>query len=283
MTHVEGFSVGVVVLNYNNFRETIKCVNSILKQEMVAVTVVIVDNGSANESADVLKNCFASEENVTVLCNDENQGYAKGNNVGIKYLRRNGLTHIIVCNSDVEFSSSRIFTQMLSFNFDRVGTVIPIIKNLDGSTEMRAQCRRKMFLLRIIKSLFIRIYRGQKNDSHGQPTGTGYLPAGVQQEYNAITGSVFLLTPDFFRYYDGLFPKTFLYVEELATLTLVHKAGLYTAIADTDDVIHTGGASTDANLKEGSPRKARMEAESAKQVLGLVLTPRIFIKARYGI
>ena len=42
--------VGIVVLNYKNFNETIECVNSLLLQREVLLTIVVVENGSENES-----------------------------------------------------------------------------------------------------------------------------------------------------------------------------------------------------------------------------------------
>ena len=103
------------------------------------------------------------------------------------------------------------------------------------------------------------------------------LGLGIQNSHYAITGSVFALTPSYFKYYNGLFSRTFLYVEELATLLLVHKAGLKTAIIDTDDVIHKGAASTSNELKSGTIKKKKMIAKSARKVMMLIVLPRFII------
>ena len=72
----------------------------------------------------------------------------------------------------------------------------------------------------------------------------------VHEDQYVVTGSVFLLTKDFLKYYDGLFPKTFLYGEEYATIVLLHKASLKTSEVDTGMVLHKHQASTppDKNL-----------------------------------
>ena len=88
--------VGVVVLNYNNYGETIKCVNSILTQKQISVHVVVVDNGSQNQSYNELYHTFINIENVDVLRSLENLGYAQGNNIGIKHLREKGFEDIFV-------------------------------------------------------------------------------------------------------------------------------------------------------------------------------------------
>ena len=46
--------IGVVVLNYKNYNETINCVNSLLGQSNVDLEIVIVENGSNNDSEKVL-------------------------------------------------------------------------------------------------------------------------------------------------------------------------------------------------------------------------------------
>ena len=108
-----------------------------------------------------------------------------------------------------------------------------------------------------------------------------FLKPGIQTDYYVITGSVFALTPNFFKYYSGLYPETFLYVEELATMLLVHKARLKCAIIETKDVIHKGAASTGNSLKAGTERKRKMIAASAKKVFKLVFMPRFYVGWKY--
>ena len=81
------YDIGIVVLNYVNYSETIKCVSSLLKQENVSARIVIVENGSGNESAERLRGAFDGEKTVTVVDTGKNLGYAKGNNIGIKHLQ----------------------------------------------------------------------------------------------------------------------------------------------------------------------------------------------------
>lgn len=58
--------VGVVVLNYKNYEETIKCVLSILKQNKILLKIVIVDNGSNNESVGKLTDAFENNNTINV-------------------------------------------------------------------------------------------------------------------------------------------------------------------------------------------------------------------------
>lgn len=269
--------VGVVVLNFINYEETIQCVESIIIQKNVDLDIVVVDNGSPNESYKNLVLKYSENELVNILKNNSNLGYARGNNVGINFLRSRGCQFIVVCNSDVEFSSNSILKKMIDSNDSSIGVMIPIIKNLDGSIEMRAQYRKNLFTLRVLKELLKMQCIYKKDKININTTKIESLGLGIQNSHYAITGSVFALTPSYFKYYNGLFSRTFLYVEELATLLLVHKAGLKTAIIDTDDVIHKGAASTSNELKSGTIKKKKMIAKSARKVMMLIVLPRFII------
>ena len=87
--------VGVVVLNFKKYEETELCVNSLLEQKKIEVSIVIVDNGSGNESINYLKQKFDENFRVHIIGLEDNVGYAKGNNVGIKYLRKRGYEYIV--------------------------------------------------------------------------------------------------------------------------------------------------------------------------------------------
>lgn len=276
--------IGVVILNYKNYKETVKCVESVLNQDNVYLKIAIVDNGSNNESYDMLLEEFKDNEEVSIIKNNDNLGYAKGNNVGICFLRKLGYEYILVCNSDVIFSTNNILFDMVKSDNPKVGTIIPIIKNLDGTIEMRAQYKVKLFIIRVLRELR-RMQNLSENTLKSQKIKhykMENLNPGIQDKYYVITGSVFMLTPSFFKYYKGLFSETFLYVEELATLLLVYKAGLKCAIAKTDDVIHKGAASTEDYLKAGTEKKKQMIANSAGKVEKLVYFPRVVFKRKCG-
>lgn len=278
-------NIGIVVLNYKNYTETIKCVDSILEQKDVKLNIVIVDNGSENESMNAFKKHYNDYTQIHLIENSKNLGYARGNNVGIDWLRQQGIDFIIVCNSDIVFSSPYILKEMYDAQTKEIGVMIPIIRNLDGTIEMRAQYKRKLFPLRIIKELSkmrnLKMNGSPKDENDNEIQTMEFLKPGIQKEYYVITGSIFALTSNFFKYYSGLYPETFLYVEELATMLLVHKARLKCAIIETKDVIHKGAASTGNSLKAGTERKRKMIAASAKKVFKLVFMPRFYVGWKY--
>lgn len=276
--------IGTVVLNYKNYMETEKCVNGLIKQVNVLVKIVIVDNGSGNESFSYLSDKFSTNSNVEIISLESNIGYARGNNIGITYLLKKGVNNIFICNSDIEFTSYKTISQLIKNYEMGVAALIPIIKNPDGNLEQRVVYPKKYLYLHILKHIITRLLNiKSRRDSEKK---VNYVKVsnemtGLQENNYVISGSAFLLTQDFFDNYKGLYPKTFLYYEEWATILLIHKAQLKCKIVDSDDIIHIGGASTPDEIKKQSKHSKKIRNSSGLKILGLLLTPAIIAKNKY--
>ena len=72
---------GIVVLNYNDAIETIDFVEKISTFNAVDI-ICVVDNCSTDDSVKQLKKL----KNIELIALDTNEGYAAGNNAGLKYL-----------------------------------------------------------------------------------------------------------------------------------------------------------------------------------------------------
>lgn len=270
------YDIGVVVLNYVNYAETIKCVQSLLNQKSVSCWTVIVENGSNNESAERLREAFAGRETVSVLDTGKNLGYAKGNNLGIQSLRDEGIQRIFVANSDLEFTDPNTLRQILDACEPGVGLITPVICNLDGSTAQRVVYKKKALYLRIGKHIFKRLLRlnGSQKQRELSSIEEGKTLTGLQNDAYVVSGSGYLLTEEFFRYYSGLYSETFLYYEEWATSILLHKAGLKTKVAACAPITHLGGASTPEDIRNETPRSRKIRNDSARKILKLMFLPR---------
>lgn len=77
--------IGIVVLNYLNWWDTVDLVESIKSQSFKDFEIIIVDNDSANDSVEQLTKRYENESNIHLLVSKSNQGYARGNNIGIEY------------------------------------------------------------------------------------------------------------------------------------------------------------------------------------------------------
>ena len=99
------YRVGYVVLHYNTDQDTVECINSI--RRMTDNPIVIVCNGSKNDSDEFIEKYYENQMSIFVIKNNENKGFARGNNDGIRYLRQNNIADIVVCiNNDIVFTDA---------------------------------------------------------------------------------------------------------------------------------------------------------------------------------
>lgn len=89
--------VFIIVVNYNNYNDTIECVESLKDIDYENYQIIIIDNGSQNDSYDELKKKLP---NCLIMRSDKNLGFAGGNNLGIKYALTNGADYILLLNND---------------------------------------------------------------------------------------------------------------------------------------------------------------------------------------
>lgn len=90
--------VCIIILNYNNYSDTIECVQSLRKAiPQSKYEIIIVDNLSNNDSVKQLNKVLSP---IKVIQNSQNKGYAHGNNVGIKYAEQKGYQFICILNND---------------------------------------------------------------------------------------------------------------------------------------------------------------------------------------
>ncbi len=89
--------VAIVVLNWNGWRETVECLESLKAQTRSSFRVIVVDNGSRDESVSRLA---AWEPWIRLVRLAENRGFAGGNNAGIQSALEEGAKFVLLLNND---------------------------------------------------------------------------------------------------------------------------------------------------------------------------------------
>ena len=91
--------ISVVVLNWNGAADTLACLDSLACLTYTNFNVVVVDNGSTDDSLARLQS-YSAPYPLALLENGLNLGYAGGNNVGTRHALQNGADFVLLLNND---------------------------------------------------------------------------------------------------------------------------------------------------------------------------------------
>lgn len=102
--------VSIIILNYNGAEDTKKCLYSFLKLQYPNYELIVVDNGSTDNSVKIIKERFP---NITLIEGVKNLGYSGGNNLGIKYCIERGSEYVLIVNNDTELVNPYFLHEMI--------------------------------------------------------------------------------------------------------------------------------------------------------------------------
>ncbi|MGD1995023.1 MAG: glycosyltransferase, partial [Anaerolineae bacterium] len=85
------------ILNWNQRDLTLDCLASLEALDYPNYEVVVVDNGSREDEAAVIRSRFPE---VTVVENERNVGFAEGNNIAIRQAMADGADYVLLLNND---------------------------------------------------------------------------------------------------------------------------------------------------------------------------------------
>jgi GT2 family glycosyltransferase len=89
--------VTIVLLNLNGYRDTRECLVSLQQVQYPNFDVVVVDNGSSDDSSARLQKEFPEAK---LLRSQENLGFSGGNNLGIEHALGNATDYVLLLNND---------------------------------------------------------------------------------------------------------------------------------------------------------------------------------------
>ncbi len=87
-----------IVLNWNNYEDTKNCILSLEKSGLTNGRIILVDNGSTDESNVRLRSYFG--QRILIIQNIENKGFAAGINVGINVAYKQNYEYFLLVNND---------------------------------------------------------------------------------------------------------------------------------------------------------------------------------------
>lgn len=225
--------VAIVIVNYNGSFDTLACVNSIIISSYNHYRIIVVDNNSKNEDIENLET--NQSDKFILIKNKHNDGFAKGNNIGIDYAIQNikDLEYIWLLNND-----TIIFKDTLS-------KLVNYIKNTEKSVGMIGH--KMLFLdnpskIQAVGGIYNKylcrcFHLGAYETDMGQ-----YDKVNIKFDY--IVGASMFVKREFIEDVGLMSEEYFLYFEELDWILRGRKKGWKFAYAPNISILHKEGGST---------------------------------------
>lgn len=288
--------IGFVILNYNTFDVTKDCILSIEnKIDTSEYVIVVVDNASKDNSNEQIAQFIKKREKVILLCNDKNLGFAKGNNVGIKYINDYFKPdYVVVLNSDTELIQDDLVAKLeKEYKKSEFALLGPLILTANGRCDNSPHCKPTIDNVnkelknfkkqeRIIKLGLYKCYCGisflkevisnkifnRKTENHRN------LEFQLYQQQVVLQGCFLVFSKKAFNYINGFDDRTFLYYEEPILFLNLMKYNLVTVYNPEIVIYHKDGISTGKIAKKNKKRLLfiyKCYQESAKILLDVLM------------
>lgn len=154
--------VSVIIVSWNSKRFLSGCLCSIKKQSSQPIEMIVVDNGSDDGSAELVKKQF---KEVRLLQNEANLGFCRANNQALAYAQGE---YILFLNADIILEKDYLREALSSFQLSgNIGMVSGKLlrfdrKTIDSTGQFRSKARRA-------------IERGYGQPDQGQYEEAGYI------------------------------------------------------------------------------------------------------------
>ena len=213
--------VYIILLNYNSADDTIECIESIKENETkINYEIIVVDNKSQDNSIQKLEKV----SNIKLIKSDKNNGFASGNNMGIKYAIENGAQYVLLLNNDttIEKNAISILVKQLE-NHNELGIISSRIMYYDNK-ELINYCGGDINWLKATS-----IHNNYKQKFNNNIEKFFYT--------NFITGCCMLIKKEVFEKVGYLPEEYFMYYEDVDFCIKVKEAEYKLGI-DTSSVIY---------------------------------------------
>jgi len=255
----------VLLLNWNNWTDTVECVSSLLESDYRDFKIIIVDNASTDSSVErileslssmsgrdgkkIICECLAEDAlinvmlpetscAVTMIRNNANYGFGGGNNTGLEYILKNAdFDYVWLLNNDTIVDKRALSALVTEAEKDKKVAFVGSVLRYYGEPDVIQAVGGGWFhphlgLARLyMKNRRIDALETLKKDE-------------VLKKINYLMGASILIRKSVLTEV-GLFDKKFfVYAEELDLIYRARKKGWRISIAMDSHVFHKDSAST---------------------------------------
>lgn len=233
-------------MNWNGEEDTIECLDSLKSLDYPDFDVYLVDNSSESESIngiihylngesyysydlvekdDLLSYNRKEDSNLVFILNDENAGFAGGNNIALNYIGENVSSgYVMLLNNDTVVTDDLLNGLVDKFNeSDDTGFVGAVHYYYDSPDMIQT------------------VGGGNIDLVHGECMAVRFI--GSQDEFDFLTGSCVFMSCEVLREVGVMDEEYFMYWEDVDWSTRARNQGYKLRISDIGCIYHKEGAS----------------------------------------
>ena len=304
----ETYKFGFVVLHYGGMDVTKQCIACVEKLYGPDVAIAIVDNHSPDRSGEKLRQFYQDKGQITVLVNEDNLGFARGNNVGYRFLREQKQCNMIcVMNNDVMVQQADML-ERLKKEYETSGfAVLGPHVTLPGEKENLfdfllkpvdfyiSEYRRlsklyryfssKLYPERELANRAIRMvqkpFQAGKKPEEEQNKTVDFSVYHERHENVLLHGCCLVFSPLYIDHFSDCFcPDTFMFKEEELLYLRCREHDLKTVYDPDIDILHMEDVSTNSAYKKRREKEifvCKNQAESLRVLIRAMRPPLLSV------
>jgi GT2 family glycosyltransferase len=253
--------VACIILNWNGWPDTIECLDALKVCTYRQLSLIVVDNGSADDSVARIR---AAHSDILLLESGANLGFAGGNNVGIRHALAHDAEYLWLLNNDTKPAPDALSALVAKAITDKaIGAVASICYYADSPSSVQAWAGTR-----------VNLWRG-----YGRNTT---VPQS-DDWFHALNGTSILVARAAIEDAGLLDEGFFLYWEDTEFCLRLRKKGWRIAAAADSRILHKVNASTGGDKLILD----RLETASVLRILRLhspvpLLASFLFLTVRFG-
>ncbi|MDY9922946.1 glycosyltransferase family 2 protein [Methanobacterium sp.] len=269
---MKNLNISIIILNWNGWKDTIECLESIYQMDYPYFNVIVVDNKSEDDSIDKIRafcegkinvsskyfrydistkpininyyntktnklkknSSFHDNLNLYLIKNSENSGFAEGNNIGIRFsIKFLNPKYTLLLNNDTVVDKKFLNEMIVIATQSNSGIIGPKILFYENE--------------KIIQSLGTKI-----NWFSGKVKHIGYRSEDqehvqIPQDLDGISGCAMLIKKEVFDEIDLFDPQYYLYYEDNDLCIRAKRKGFVIETSQNSKVWHKDSSSSQNN------------------------------------
>jgi len=203
--------ISVFIVNFNGALFIKDCLDSVLASKLsVPLEIIVVDNQSSDNSLDILKEYL---NDVTVIKNNNNSGFSKGNNIAASFAKGD---YFFLLNNDTTLFPDTLQTLYdYMIKHENIGALVPKLMNKDGSLQ-----------------------------APGSVFGQWKFKSKEPKDVSFVAGAALLMSKTVYESINGLDDNLFFYNDDIDLCKVLLKRKLRIVYYPIAELIHYGGLST---------------------------------------